>query len=201
MSNLEKYNEIIEQSKQIINKIEIFEESTIIKDYLELKKEEATLFEIKHSLYKSMKKDQYASCSHILVYSDIEHDRLEGRTSKSCGCIKCGLDNSILSYNKKYLPFLPCDKRIMYNYLEKNSLTSEIDTKIACDLDLAQAIYSKIIEHNPDIDDETATKYFEIALDNIRNIKVSDERKASRAKRLSLSPNFNKWYGRDVHHD
>ena len=66
------------------------------------------------------------------------------------------------------------------------------------DLDLAKAIYSKIKESHPDIDDETARKYFEIALDNIRKIKVNDERKVSRAKRLSLSPKFNKWTGCDV---
>ena len=41
--------------------------------------------------------------------------------------------------------------------------------------------------------DLIAIKYFEIALDNIRNIDVSDERKVNRAKRLALMPSFNKW--------
>ena len=36
-------------------------------------------------------------------------------------------------------------------------------------------------------------KYFEIVLENIRNIKVNDERKCDRAKRLSLNPEFDKW--------
>lgn len=44
-----------------------------------------------------------------------------------------------------------------------------------------------------DIDDKTVIKYFEIALDDIRNIEVSDERKKSRAKRLGLSKDFNRW--------
>lgn len=47
----------------------------------------------------------------------------------------------------------------------------------------------------------TYTKYFEIALDNIRNIKVSDERKVSRVKRLLLRANFNKWNVADVSED
>ena len=68
-----------------------------------------------------------------------------------------------------------------------------METKLVCNLDLAKAIYSKIKEAHPDIDDETARKYFEISLDDIRNIKVNDERKKSRAKRLSLNPDFNKW--------
>ncbi len=36
-------------------------------------------------------------------------------------------------------------------------------------------------------------KYFNVAINDIRNKEVSDERKASRAKRLLLSPKFNKW--------
>jgi len=43
------------------------------------------------------------------------------------------------------------------------------------------------------IDDLTAIKYFNHAIGNIRNIKVSEERKVKRAKRLSLSSGFNNW--------
>ena len=76
-----------------------------------------------------------------------------------------------------------------------------VETEVACDLDLAQAIFSKIKEVHPDIDDTTAIKYFEIALDDIRNIKVSDERKVGRAKRLSLKPEFKRWSYDDVCND
>ena len=41
-------------------------------------------------------------------------------------------------------------------------------------------------------------KYFNVAINDIRNKEVSDERKASRAKRLLLSPKFNKWDSIDV---
>lgn len=62
-----------------------------------------------------------------------------------------------------------------------------------CDLNLAIAIYAKIKENYSDIDDQLALKYFEISLNNIRKIKVSEERKNSRAKRLYLNPKFVKW--------
>ena len=64
----------------------------------------------------------------------------------------------------------------------------------------AYAIYCATLQaaRMADIDDETAYKYFEIALDNIRNIKVNNNRKNSRAKRLSLIPNFKKWNSSDV---
>ena len=81
----------------------------------------------------------------------------------------------------------------MYDFMYGGVYRSGIDTKMFCDLDLAKAIYSKIREAHPNIDDETARKYFEIALDNIRNIKVTEERKANRAKRLLLIPGFNRW--------
>lgn len=96
------------------------------------------------------------------------------------------------------LDWFTLEQRVMYDFLENYSYRSGIDTHVSCDLDLAKAIYSKIKEAHPDIDDEIARKYFEIALDNIRKIKVNDERKVSRAKRLSLSPKFNEWTARDI---
>ena len=135
-----------------------------------------------------------------MVYSEIDYDVHEGRKYISYGCIKCGLDNSALDSDRECLPG---SKEIMYDYLRKNKncFDKGIKTKVFCDLDLARAIYSKIKSTHPNIDDETARKYFEISLDDIRNIKVSDERKVSRAKRLSLKPDFKKWNDYDVMHD
>lgn len=87
----------------------------------------------------------------------------------------------------------------MYDYLRKHHLRGK-ETNITCDLELAHAIYSKVKEVHPDIADDTALGYFEIALNNIRNTKVSEERKTNRAKRLSLGPKFNNWNASDVHH-
>ena len=64
---------------------------------------------------------------------------------------------------------------------------------IECDIDLARKIFSRIIETHPNIDDETAIKYFVKALNDIRDKEVSDERQESRAKRLSLNPDFRRW--------
>lgn len=173
------------------------EENDAVKKYFELKDQNESLYEKQLALYKEIKNEEYECCEHIVVYSKIDYDRFEGRTYRSCGCIKCGLDNSILEFKREWLSF---DQRIMYDYLSKKYLSGK-ETKVACDLDLAKAIYSKIKETHPDIDDETVVKYFEITLDNIRNIKVSDERKTNRAKRLSLDPNFKNWNVSDVCND
>jgi len=196
MSDLKKeYDKIIEQRKNIIDQIKQIEETDIVKQYNSLKEQNTELVEKISNLSKKIKIDEYNCCKHILVYSKIDHDRIEGRTYKSHGCIKCGLDNSILDSRRE---FLPLTKQIMYDYLKNRYLKGK-ELNVACDLDLAQAIYSKIKETHPDIDDETAIKYFEIALDHIRNIKVSDERKIGRSKRLALNTDFRNWMASDVH--
>ena len=190
MSNLKKeYDEVTEQRKRIIEEIKPIEENDVVKKYFELKKQNEILYEKQLTLYQKMKNEEYECCEHILIYSEIEHDSYEGRTYRSYGRIKCGLDDSILKRDRKWLPF---SQKIIYDYLSEKYLSGR-EVKIVCDLDLAQAIYSKIKETHPDIDDETVVKYFEIALDNIRNIKVSEERKINRAKRLSLDPKFKRW--------
>ena len=153
---LKKYDEIINQRKAIITEMKSLENESL-KKYFNLKKQNESLYVDQLNLYKDIKMNEYESCNHILVYSKIDYDYYEGRTYKSCGCIKCGLDNSL------------------------------------CDIDLAQAIYKKIKSNYPNIDDAQAIKFFKVSLKNIRNIKVNDERKVSRAKRLALSPDFAKW--------
>lgn len=199
MSKLkQEYDEITEQRNKIIEEIKQLEEIETVKRHSELQRQNEDLYNKQLSLYEAIKQEEYASCNHILVYSKIDSDRYEGRTYKSCGCIKCGLDNSVLNDDVKYLPL---GRKIMYAYLSKPVYLNGTQTEIACDLDLAQAIYSKIKQTHPNIDDATAIYYFGAALHDIRMIKVNDDRKVDRAKRLSLAPNFKRWNSYDVHND
>lgn len=176
-----EYNEIKEIRKKIKKDIKLLEEDKNVRRYLELKK----------ILNYSLCNEQYDLCKHVLVYSKVYDDRI-----KRCGCIKCGLDESILDEDRDELTL---NNKIMYDYLRNHHRKiNGINTGNRCDLSLAQAIYLKLEEIYPNINDLTAIKYFEIALDNIRNIDVSNERKVNRAKRLALKPNFNKWNVNDV---
>lgn len=197
MSDLKrKYEELKNQREKTIEELNQLREDDRVKRYIELQSKNENLYNEQIALYQELKKEEYSSCNHILVYSEIDYDRYEGRSYKRCGCIKCGLDGSVSSQSREYLPF---SQKIMYDYLRKNHLRGK-ETSITCDLDLAHAIYSKVKEVHPDIDDDTAIGYFEIALNNIRNTKVSEERKTNRAKRLSLGPKFKNWNASDVHH-
>lgn len=178
----DNYNNLIEQRNKVIERIQELENSKIIKEYKELKKQNDCLYHEQLKTYKNIKEKEYDSCEHILVYSEIEQDVYDGRTHKSCGCIKCGLDNSVLNYDRNWISY---DKQVMYNYLQNNYLNGK-HTKINCNIGLAQAIYSKIKGIYPNIDDETVIKYFEIELNNIKNIDNNYKRKDNREKKLQL---------------
>lgn len=194
----EKYNKIMEQRRAIITEMKTLEKNEILKRYFDLKEKNEILSNDQFSLFRDIKMEEYATCNHILVYSKIDYDRYEGRSYESCGCIKCGLDNSVLNESRDCLSGT---QKIMYDYLKKNYLSSNfggIQTEILCDIDLAQAIYTKIKNVYPDISDEKAINFFKYALKNIRDIKVSDERKVNRAKRLELDSDFKKWDSSDI---
>ncbi len=196
MSSLEKeYNKLIEQRNKIIEEIKSFKESETVKKYLELTRLNEELYNQQLSLYKRIKEEKYTSCKHILVISEIGGDRYHGHSHKSRGCIKCGLNDKVLSFNRNELS--PSEK-IMYDCLKKDlHRLRGIETKVACDLTLACAIYKEIKETYPNIDDETTVEYFNTTLKTIRNNSHKDEI----AKRLKLDSNYNVWYGRDVYND
>ncbi len=192
-----KYNQVVLEREKLIEQIKILRENESVKRYFELRGQNIELANLQEKLYRQIKFEEYSSCNHIWVNTLHEYDSWEGNSHNYCGCIKCGLDERILKSHKSDL--ITLDQKIMYDFMrEENNQNKDIYTNILCDLNLAKAIYSKIKEVHPNIDDEAATKYFEVALHHIRDTKVNDERKVSRAKRLSLSPKFNKWTGNDV---
>lgn len=196
----ERYEEIVSERKKLIAKINELANDDKVKKYFELCRQNDSLATQQKDLYKRIRIEEYSYCNHIWVTTLHDYDSIEGRSYNYCGCMKCGLDQRVfhLMENCHKLDYLTLEQQIMYNFMYGSSYKSGIDTKVLCDLDLAKAIYAKIKEVYPDIDDEMARKYFEIALDNIRRTKVSDERKTNRAKRLLLNPKFNKWTGYDV---
>lgn len=196
MIDLEReYEEIKEHRIVLDNELKRLENDPKVKKYINYKNQREKLNQMEISIYKTLKNEEYSSCNHILVFSMVNHD-LRGRTYKTCGCIKCGLNEEVLSKDKKSLSF---KESVMEDFLKKNN--SYLKGKriyVQCDLSLGEAIYSKIKNTNPDISDDLAIKYFERSLAHIRKNKVSEDRKVSRAKRLSLEPDFSKWNEKDV---
>lgn len=192
MDNLKKqYDQIISERKDIREQMKVLAETETVKKYFFLRELNDKLSKQQNDLYTQIKFEEYSSCNHIWVTTSHKYDSWDGRVYNYCGCVKCSLDRGVFSYHNP--EWLTLDQRIMYDFMMSHSSSRGIKTNISCDLDLAKAIYAKIKESHPNIDDETAVKYLKVALYNIRNTKVNDERKVSRAKRLSLKSNFNKW--------
>ena len=197
---IEKYNEIVTKKQDVIKQINTLEENEMIKKYNSLRKLNNELMIKQKNLFTQIRENNYSSCNHIWVNTLHEEDNLEGRSYNYYGCIKCGLDKRVFHIMDKYNDSncLDLNKQIMYNYLNHHRNNSGIYTQICCDLTLATAIYKKIKERHPDIDDETTIKYLNAALHNIRKNNDAEKIKANRAKRLSLRVDFNKWKSSDI---
>lgn len=195
MSDIRKnYEEMLSEMKKINSRLEELMEDKQVQEYLALDGRRIELEPELLSLHTDMKKEEFSKCSHIWIPVSKNVDYYEGRSDIDYGCMKCGLDQRVLSAS--YPEFLSVDDKIMYNYLRQHyAIHQGIKSHTLCDLDLAHAMYSKIVEYHPEIDDVTALKYFEIALDDMRNIRVNDDRKESRVKRLMLKPGFHNWGG------
>ena len=196
----EKFHGVVAERGGIVAKINALLETETVKEYLELCEQNEKLFRKQKDLYKKIKVKEYSSCKHIWV-----NTFFAGYKNSYHGCVKCGLDERVLylAEHCRNLDYLTFEERVMYDFMRDQSNDPEekylgIDSNLLCDLDLATAIYKKIKEVHPYIDDELAVKYLEASLHKIRNIEVSDERKENRAKRLSLKPDFSKWTESDV---
>ena len=182
------FSDIDEQYRNIEQEIWGLEETSIVKKDLGLQKKKSELATKRKNLYSLMKYGEYENCEHLWGLSMNEYGEYD------CFCVKCGINDKTMKLsNRGKEDSFSFDERVMASVLEEHDYNDDSDINIVCDRELAMALYKKIREYHPDIDDKTVIKYFEIALDDIRNIEVSDERKKSRAKRLGLRRDFNRW--------
>ena len=198
----EKLQKQVSDNQEEIAKLA--EDEKVVK-YFKLCSENKDLIKERDDLYIKMKVKEYDECNHIWIKSFIDYDADECRSTTYCGCIKCGINELAFFFADYYdFKYLSLNNQAAYKHMVSKgtfgnkAYMTGIVTKVACNLSLASAIYSKIKEQYPEIDDETARKYFEIALDDIRNINVNEKRQASRIKRLSLETDFKDWYASDI---
>lgn len=159
MNGLEKYNIITSDLEDIKLEIATLEKDETVKRYLQLKKDIIKLQNKKVKIYKEMKYQEYDKCNHILIYSKIENDPHESRTYKYRGCVKCGLDESVLDADYT----LSFDEQIIYDYLISKGIRymRGIKVEVVNNLDEAQKYYQLLKTNNPDINDEEFVRYFE----------------------------------------
>ncbi len=201
MNNKEAYNIAINELEIIEKEYNELKKDEKVRRYNQLKFRRDILIADKNDFYKRYKNEEYNNCKHLLITTYAKPSRLDkSKVVTYCGCLKCGLNEKVLNVNGWFIDYdqLSLDEQIMFDFLSNKPLKKENVTDIECDLELARAIYNKIMEAHPKISDKKAIKYLGIALDNIRNIDMTNERKESRVKRLGLRKDFNDWQKDDV---
>ncbi len=193
MDNLNnEYTKIETELTSVTEQINTLEKNETVKEYIKLLNKKESLAKEKLNIYTQLKNTEFSCCNHIWIKSSIIQDGWESRHEVYYGCIKCGLNEYVKRLIREgtlNFDLLTIDQKIMYDFMQNNIYRKGKYLNKICDLNLGKAIYAKIKENHPEIDDDTATKYFVVALDNMQNIKVNKKRKNSRAKRLLLNPN------------
>ena len=110
-------------------------------------------------------------------------------------------DQDVIDYlNNKYID--NTDNYIINRYIElineKEELIIELnnyyDNNYGNPLELVAAIYSKIKEKYPNIDDQRLNHYIKAALNNMRYKNNNFDRQQSRIRRLDLDSFYNNWH-------
>ena len=158
-------------------KINDLQKNLEVREYIELTRLLKEEQEESNRWYKIMKFDEYSTCNHVLVYTKEEEvSSPKGNyMRKYCGCIKCGLNQSINNHTYD-TSNLTDEERIQYEFLKKQDFRlSGIDTEINCGIVLAQNLYQTIIKENKDITDEALVELFKIAYENIKDKVKQDD--------------------------
>lgn len=138
-----------------------------------------------------LKEYDYRDCKHLWVSLPSE-DEYEDRL---IGCVKCGFNNAYIPEFEKKFDKLSDNEKASFEYITTWSIYDmpSMHSESWCDLELGMAIYRKIKAAHPEANDEQISDYLACALCNMRTKDQSEQRKASRVKRLELRPNFNAW--------
>ena len=189
----QQYAEVAKERTKVNNKIYALKKDENVQKYIELIHRSDILFSKQYYLSQKMQLEKYKDCDHLFIYTEVIGTG--NNQHRNCGCVKCGLNTNVLNKEQHNLSFT---EQLMREYLLNNQLDNYNMSDVLCDFSLAKSIYFKIKENHPEITNEKAIKYLEIALDNIRNIDANVRREKSRAKRLGLKCNFHKWQEHDV---
>lgn len=124
---------------------------------------------------RKIKFEEYDNCNHILIYSKIKNDSSNGYIHSYQGCIKCGLDESVIDKNN-----LTHDEQIKYDYLKCKGIRNLHGIKIDVDEDLSivQKLYMLIKKEHPTISDDIVVQYLEYIMNNAKS-KVKQRTKNS----------------------
>lgn len=201
---MEQLQQLEKLLKMTTDQVELLRISADVKQYFELVTQEYQLLDQIAQLQRKQQMNRYAACNHIWVVTYVLQYPNCNTPINYHGCIKCGLDQSVLLYPEEDKPLLTQEAMAMYDFLsnhdwdisdhlnENLNLPSSLHTFEHCNIDLGRTIYAKIKKAHPTIDDLTALHYFKVALHHIKATPVNQDRETKRMERLSMGEEFSK---------
>ena len=127
MSDIRKnYEEMLSEMKKINSRLEELMEDKQVQEYLALDGRRMELEPELLNLHTDRKKEEFSKCSHIWIPVSKNVDYYEGRSDIDYGCMKCGLDQRVLSAS--YPKFLSVDDKVdVSEFKQKYQFSSTID--------------------------------------------------------------------------
>lgn len=109
--------------------------------------------------------------------------------SSDLRCIKCYISQKHVKSQGKLMlrRYQKPNTVIQSEYARKLNLRSFKPLSYPS-FELGQAVYQRILDRNPNIDEETAKRYYESAIRNIIGKTMPEEKHRDRARRLQLKP-------------
>ena len=170
MSIKKEYQKYKEERAKICKKIVKLEQKPDVAKYRQLKLMNRKLKEHEDLLYKQMMFEEYDNCDHVLIYTTEDTEKRSGRIYKYCGCIKCGLDESIkIPKDTK----LKLTQQTQLDYLRTHDLKGT-QIEIDCDIDTACEICKGILKENKNIDDKALISLFKLTFTHILGYNTSE---------------------------
>lgn len=147
------------------NKLYKLQKNPIVQEYMRLEKDFEDTKEEQEKWFQIMKTQEYDGCDkHVLVCTKKETQTINGRIReyKYCGCIKCGLDESVLKSEEKDRSL---EDQVQYDYLRSKGQEGiqGLQTDIECGIALAQQLYEQIKDENDEFTDEQLVELFKLA--------------------------------------
>ena len=93
-----------------------------------------------------------------------------------CGCIKCGLDEKVITQILPGKNVLSFDEKVAYDYLHKHRFQiSGRHTGVECDIETGTTTYQKLVQENPDATKDEIIELFKLVFsENNENDKTSE---------------------------
>ena len=198
---IDEKESVKEEITDISKQIEELTKNDAVIEYLLLCSEIDDLYDKEHSLCDDIRTQRILNCDHIFVNERINYSQefspekqryVNIPASSELKCIKCSLNaKRILRPGKEMLTHLVSRNSVIISDYAKTIKLRSFEPLQYPSFDLGSAVYQRILERNPDIDEETAKRYYESAMRNIIGKDMPKAKHIDRAKRLNFTnPNI-----------